>query len=241
MKFCILEADRPAESFQPAHGTYAGMFERWLTPVLPEAEFSRIHVSGGAPLPEDPSQFDAYLVTGSRAGAYEDHPWIAPLEDFLRRVGAARIPVAGVCFGHQIMAQAFGGVVRKSEGGWVVGRYEHEPTEAGTDLFGAAPIVALSFHQDQVIDLPPGARRLLGNETSPNGGIVYDAFPALSVQFHPEFQPAYIHDLLVAASGIRVPEPLAETALASIQLPLEPGRIAAGFARFYRGNRPAPA
>jgi len=237
MKLCILEAGRPADSFRPAHGTYAGMFERWLAPVLPEAEFSHIHVEGGEPLPS-PEAFDGYLITGSRAGAYEDHPWIAPLEDFLRKARTARVPVAGVCFGHQIMAQAFGGTVRKSDGGWVIGRHEHSLSEDGDELFGPSPMPALSFHQDQIVALPPGARRLLSTTASPNGGLVYDDFPAISVQFHPEFQPAYIHDLLVAAGGIRVDADLADSALASLSAPLEPERIAAGFARFFRSYIP---
>ena len=233
MRLCILEADRPAEAFQPEHGTYAGMFMRWLGPHLPEAEFTNVFVADGEALPY-PTDFDAYLITGSRAGAYEDHAWIAPFEEFLRAVRSARIPLVGVCFGHQIMAQAFDGMVRKSDGGWIIGRQEHKLTTEGAALFGPSALSALSFHQDQVVELPPGARHLLSNTASPNGGLVYDDFPAMSLQFHPEFQPAYIRDLLVAASGIRVPAPLAETALASLSDPLEPDRIAQGVARFYR-------
>lgn len=235
MKICILEADRPAEAFQPAHGTYAGMFERWLGAALPEARFSRIFVAGGEALPEDPTAFDGYLITGARAGVYEDHAWIAPLMDFLRAARAARVPLTGVCFGHQIMAQAFGGEVRKSKGGWVIGRQEHALTDDGAALFGAGPLAALSFHQDQVVTPPAGARRVLSNAASPNGGFRYD-FPALSVQFHPEFAPAYIRDLLVAAAGIRVPQDLAQTALDSLAAPLDGERVAKGFADFLRAH-----
>lgn len=234
MKLCILEADRPADSFQPVHGTYADMFERWLGPHLPQARVTRLHVRAGAPLPDDPRAFDAYLITGSRAGAYEEHPWIPPLEALLIRIATARVPLAGVCFGHQIMAQAFGGRVEKSPEGWVIGHHDHTLTPAGAVHFGPGALPALSFHQDQVTALPPGATRLLGSPASPNGGLAYD-FPALSVQFHPEFAPAYIRDLLLAEGGIRVAEPLAAAALASLGRPLDPNRIARGFAAHLSG------
>lgn len=237
MKICILEAGRPADSFQPRHGTYATMFERWLGEALPEASYTHIHVMGGATLPADPAAYDGYLITGSRAGAYEGHDWIAPLEVFLRRAAVARVPVAGVCFGHQIMAQAYGGTVRKSTGGWVIGHHLHEPTRAGAALFGRAPIPALSFHQDQVIAAPPGAVPILATDLSPNGGFRY-AFPALSVQFHPEFQTDYIRDLLTVPGGIQVEPAMSEAALASLAQPLDPGRIARGFATFLRGEAP---
>lgn len=233
MKICILEADRPAAAFQPVHGTYAGMFERWLGPVLPEAAFSRVYVAGGEQIP-DPEAFDGYLITGSRAGVYDDHPWIAPLQSFLRDLHEAARPMAGVCFGHQVMAQAFGGDVRKSDRGWVIGRQEHRLSPEGAAHFGAAPLAVLSFHQDQVMAPPKGAHRLLSNDHSPNGGLVYEDFPAISVQFHPEFQPAYIHDLLTADAGIRVPPDLAQAAIASLSEPVDGDRVARGFAAFFR-------
>lgn len=234
MKLCILEADRPAEPFRPAHGTYAGMFERWLAPALPEARFSSIFVAGGEALPEDPDRFDAYLVTGSRAGVYEPHPWIAPLEDFLRALRTRKRPVAGVCFGHQVMAQAFGGKVENSANGWVLGRHDHSLSAEGAYAFGAGPLAALSFHQDQVTALPEGAVRLLSNDVSPNGGLIYADFPALSVQFHPEFKPDYLFDLLKAYQGGRVPMDRAQSALKSLEGALDNDRVASGFAAFFR-------
>ena len=58
--------------------------------------------------PASITEQDGWLVSGSRSGAYEDHPWIEPLEDFLRSAYAASVPVVGICFGHQILAQALG-------------------------------------------------------------------------------------------------------------------------------------
>jgi len=236
MKLCILEADRPAEAFRPAHCTYAGMFERWLAPVLPEVQFDHVFIAGGEVLPDDPDLFDAYLVTGSRAGVYEEYDWIAPLEAFLQDLRARKRPVAGVCFGHQIMAQAFGGKVEKSAAGWMLGRQEHALSPAGMEVFGPDPLAALSFHQDQITALPPGATRLLSNVSSPNGGLEYADFPALSVQFHPEFQPGYVQELLNVYKGDRVPMDRAQSALVSLDGALDNDRVARGFAEFFRRN-----
>ncbi|TDK51379.1 type 1 glutamine amidotransferase [Antarcticimicrobium luteum] len=236
MRICILETDRPNAALLPAHGTYAEMFERWLRPVLPEAAFTRVHVCGGAPLPEEVGRFDAYLVTGSRAGVYEDHAWIAPLIAFLQRLRAAKKPLAGVCFGHQIMAQAFGGAARKSDGGWVLGRLKQELTGEGEALFGEGPLWQLSIHQDQVVELPPTARRLVNDRLSPNGALLYTDFPAMSVQFHPEFGPAYLGDLIDLFAGGRLPGEQALTARAGLGGPLDGDRVARGVADVLRAR-----
>lgn len=228
---CILEADRPAEEFQPTHGTYGTMFEDWLGKALPQARFTHVHVAGNDPLP-DPEAFDGYLVTGSRSGVYDAHDWIGGLGPFLRQLRDRGIPVAGVCFGHQIMAEAFGGRVEKSSRGWIVGHQVHQPTQVGQALFGGAPLHALSFHQDQIVTPPSGARVTLANSASPYGGLAY-GFPALSVQFHPEFSPAYVRDLLDKAAGVRVPEAVARTALSDLETPLDADRVASAFADFF--------
>ena len=55
----------------------------------------------------------AVLITGAAAGVYDGFDWIAPLEDFVRAAYANKIPMVGVCFGHQLMAQVLGGSVRE--------------------------------------------------------------------------------------------------------------------------------
>jgi hypothetical protein len=69
---------------------------------------------------------EGWLITGSKHGVYEDHPWIPPLEQFIRDAYAAHVPVVGICFGHQIIAQALGGKVEKFPGGWSVGPTEYD-------------------------------------------------------------------------------------------------------------------
>lgn len=236
MEICILETDRPEDPLRSDYGTYAEMFEQWLRPVLPEASFTRLHICGDDDFPRDVAEYDAYLVTGSRAGVYEDHPWIAPLIAFLQRLRTARKPLAGVCFGHQVMAQAFGGAARKSEGGWVLGRLKQELTEEGEWLFGEGPLWQLSIHQDQVMELPPTARRLVNDRLSPNGALLYTDFPAISVQFHPEFGGPFLGALIGEFSEARLPAAQAEAARAGLQGPLDGDRVARGVAEVLRAR-----
>lgn len=231
MRICILEADRPEGAFLETHGTYAALFRHWLGPLLQDAQFEMLHVAGGAAYPEDVMTFDGYLITGARAGVYDDEPWIAPLIAFLQRLRAGNRPVAGICFGHQVMAQAFGGEVRKADCGWVLGRTQHDPTEEGKRVFGAEPLWQMSMHQDQVIAAPPSARRLTGNDLSPNGGFLYTDFAGISVQFHPEFNAPVMIDLL-ADPCFSVEQ--AALARAGLEGPLDSIRVARAIAGVLR-------
>ena len=120
----IETGERPVELWDE-FTDYPDMIARWLGEALPSAVFEGIRVVTGQPLGE-PQDFDGYVITGSKHGAYDDLPWIPPLEEFIRECGRSNIPVFGICFGHQILAQAFGARVEKSERGWGVGvqRYE---------------------------------------------------------------------------------------------------------------------
>jgi len=111
----ILETGRPPRALQPAFGSYPDMFKAL---VGPGHDYRVFDVQAGE-LPAPDATFEGHIITGSPAGAYDDLPWIAPLEDFLRAV-KGRTKLVGICFGHQIMAQAFGGRVEKSTKGWGV-------------------------------------------------------------------------------------------------------------------------
>ena len=126
-RIAILETGVPPEALRDDYDDYPARFRALLGDGVPTTRFN---VQEGR-LPDDPSAFEGVVVTGSAAGVYEDHFWIPHLLDWLR-TARGRTRMLGICFGHQAMAQAFGGHVEKSDKGWGVGlhRYDilgHEP------------------------------------------------------------------------------------------------------------------
>ena len=110
MKIGILVTGHPPDELREKFGTYDGMFRTLLGGH--GFTFETYHVVDSQ-FPENAESADGWVITGSRHGAYEDHPWIPPLEDLIRAIHDKGQPLIGVCFGHQIIAQALGGKVEK--------------------------------------------------------------------------------------------------------------------------------
>ena len=232
MRIGILETGAPPDPLKPAFGDYPAMFERLLGDGFDYAVFD---VPAGG-FPDRPEACDAYVVTGSAAGVYDPLPWIAPLETFLRQA-KGRAALVGVCFGHQIMAQAFGGRVVKSDRGWGVGLHTYRVLDRRPWMDEAEAVSVPASHQDQVVELPPAARVIAGSDFSPFGALAYDDQPAISIQLHPEFEPAYAKALIQARRGSRYPEAQAEAALASLDRPDDRARVGAWIRRFLAAAR----
>ena len=186
-------------------------------------------------LPDSVEAADAWLLTGSRHGAYEPHDWIAPLEAFVRRVQAARVPMLGICFGHQLIAQALGGRVEKFAGGWSIGRVEYRFDTTGSDVaaFEALPdhpVPLMAWHQDQVVELPPGARVIAESDVCRNAALLIGD-STFTVQPHPEFGPLFVQGLL-DTRGRAVPAELRERAAATLDQPLARETLAETMRRF---------
>ncbi|MCC5989115.1 MAG: type 1 glutamine amidotransferase [Pararhodobacter sp.] len=183
--------------------------------------------------PPDVSTCDGWLITGSRFGAYEGHAFIPPLEDFIRRALAARVPVAGICFGHQIMAQALGGKVEKYPGGWSVGPTEYD--------FEGERITLNAWHQDQVTTPPPAARTVAESDFCAHAALAYDGPGGqplgYSVQAHPEFDDDFLAGLIDARGRGLVPDAVLDSARARLGQPLDSKHIAARIAEFFRAAR----
>lgn len=230
MKIGILETGRPPEPLVPEFGDYPDMFEALLVQTGLDADFARFDVQALA-FPDRPEAFDAYLITGSAAGAYEDLPWIDPLEDFLR-AAKGRAKLVGVCFGHQIMAQAFGGEVIKSPKGWGLGLQTYQVFHREPWMDGAEPVAVPASHQDQVVALPPHARAVGGNAFAPLAMIAYDDQPAISLQPHPEFLPAYASALIERRLETVLDEAQGRAAMASLTAPDDRARVGGWVRRF---------
>jgi len=227
MKIAILETGAPPPPLVPRFGRYPDMFRRLLGSDHVAAAYD---VAGGS-LPADPEDHGAYLITGSAAGVYDDLPWIAPLKAFLEAAkGKARL--IGVCFGHQIMAETFGGRVARSEKGWGVGLQQYEVFERAPWMDEAECVSLPVSHQDQVIERPPGSKRLAGSDFCDIGMLAYEDQPAMSFQFHPEFEPDYAAALIELRRD-RLEN--AEAAVASLRKPNDSARIA-GWIRNFVGS-----
>lgn len=175
--------------------------------------------------PTSVTECDGWLITGSKHGVYEDHGFIPPLEQFIRDAFAARRPVAGICFGHQIMAQALGGTVEKFKGGWSIGPTRYE--------FDGEPLNIHAWHQDQVITPPEGARTFASNDFCQHAGLVYGDL-GYSVQPHPEFSDPFVLGLIDKRGRGVVPDTVLDTAKSKLGAPLHSNRIATDIARFFK-------
>jgi len=199
----------------------------WLAPALPEAKFTAHDISGGAPLP-DLSEFDGVILSGSEFGVYDDPPWMQRLRDFLRDLRAARIPSFGICFGHQIMADTWGGRAELALGGKAVGVRRF--------LVEGQMVNAYVWHQDQVTEVPPKAE-VRGAADHCTFGVINYPFPAMSVQFHPEFTDSQIRAMFERGrdhfiTGAEVDEALASLEGNPVSASLMSGETAAFFRKY---------
>lgn len=225
MKLGILKTGAPPASLQPRFGDYPQMFRK----LLGEGAFDyRTYAVDEGEWPERVEACEAYLVTGSAKGAYDPDPWIGELMSFLNEA-KGRAKLVGVCFGHQVMAQAFGGQVIKSPKGWGLGEqlYEvrsREPwMDSATDAAGQIRLPG--SHQDQVVEAPPGAQVIAGSAFSPLGALAYRDQPAISIQLHPEFEPDYAIALIEGRRGVRFGDDEADRAISSYQAPDDRARV----------------
>lgn len=214
MHLAILEADQQDASLAPRWGRLADMVGAWLAPAVPGLSLAAVPVTGGGAdggaLP-DPSGFDGFVVTGSRASAYDCDPWIARLAAYLRTVQADGRPILGLCFGHQILAAALGGRVERI--GWRVGLTRLAAPGLGPLADGTAQ--AHVWHQDQVVARPPDAEVLAAYPGCRVGALGY-AGRALGLQWHPEYPPDYMAALLAVEGKAHLPGPVWHAAVASV-------------------------
>jgi GMP synthase-like glutamine amidotransferase len=228
MKLAILETGRPPGDLAERFGDYPAMIERLLGNGF---EFEAIDVQAGE-LPDDPSDYDAYIVTGSPAGVYEDHAWIARLSKFIRSAADARM--VGICFGHQAMAQALGGRVEKSEMGWGIGLHTYRIDRVEPWMDPVAQIAVPVSHQDQVVVQPPCTKLLASSDFAPFAALAWKDRPAISVQFHPEFDPDFAR-ALIEFRRERLPDP--DAAIASLDGPNDNALVGKWIRRFLMSSR----
>ena len=214
MHICILETGEPPEPLKSQFGDYPTMFEQLLSRHTSRFSYSSVAAEKGAPMPAI-STFDGLLITGSATGVYDGHDWIDSCAELVRQTAKAGKPQVGICFGHQLMAQALGGKAEKSDKGWGVGIHDYKITAEAEWMNPPSNRLACAVsHQDQVTELPKGARILGGSEFCPMGVLDFAQGPAISFQQHPEFAHDYGETLLRFRKG-RIPADRADPGIAS--------------------------
>ena len=225
MKLAILETGYPPGDLAHRFGSYPAMFAALLGDGF---EIETFDVQAGE-LP-DPNAHDAVLITGSPAGVYDDYPWITPLMNFIRAAGGSRM--VGVCFGHQVMAEALGGHVEKSDKGWGAGLHRYSLVHGEPWIDSPVGIAVPASHQDQVVIQPPHTEIVAASDFTPYAGLAWTDRSAISFQFHPEFSPDFAKALIEKRYDI-VPDP--DAAIASLDAPNDNARVGGWIRRFLLG------
>ncbi len=237
MKITILEAGRAPGRLSEDYPRYPAMFVSLLSKADPSLRFDTVALVDGAS-PPDPSACEAVLITGSPSGVYDSTPWMDPLRKFVREAFATGTPMVGVCFGHQVIADALGGDVRKSEKGWGVGRHTYEIVDRRPWMTDAADTISLSVsHQDQVITPPAGAVTLARSVHTDHAMLAYEGAPVISIQGHPEFSDTFVSALYDARRGKTLSDQQVYAALASLSQPEDRALVAEWMVRFLKTAR----
>ncbi|MBT6508046.1 MAG: type 1 glutamine amidotransferase [Marinovum sp.] len=207
MKVGILQAGHAPAEMIAETGNYAQMFTQFLSGRdYSFAAYSVVDME----FPKSAHSADCWVITGSRHGVYENLPFIEPLKALVRDIYNLKIPLVGVCFGHQMIAQALGGQVEKYSGGWSVGATDYD--------FEGQTVSLNAWHQDQVVALPADAR-VLGSSPFCKYAFLGYGENVFTVQAHPEFDSRFINGLIDTRGRGLVPDDLLERASSKLELP----------------------
>lgn len=178
---------------------YESLFMDLFASIGIEATY-RIYQTWQGELPADINGGEIYLVPGSLDSAYDDKPWIVALVNWIERAYCRGAKLMGVCFGHQVIARALGGEVRKYDGGFGAGVRESRVIDDEMKRFFPDGTMRLLYsHHDQVISLPREAVLCATSDFCKNESFRIGR-QVITFQGHPEFTVAYSRHLLTNCS-----------------------------------------
>lgn len=234
LRIGLLQAGYVHPDVAADHGDYPALFDALLASHDLDLVTYDLQRDGS---PATLDGHDGWIISGSASSAYEDQPWIRDLEDLCRTLLDRRAPLVGICFGHQVLAQAAGGTVAKADAGWGVGVHEYRlvgDRPSWLDPATPDPVRMVASHQDQVVELPDGAVRFLTSDLCPNAGFTLGD-DAITVQPHPEFTTGVSAGLLAIRRDLIGAE-RADRALASLDEVPDQGAVAGWIDTFLRSR-----
>ncbi len=195
MKVAILQCDNVLAKFQSRFGDYPEMVTKMFSGVGPPLLFDTFNCQQGQ-FPPDINEYDFYITTGSKASVYEKLEWVQQLIEFVQRLYKHHKKFIGICFGHQIIAMALQGKVKKSNKGWGIGIARNRIiAHPGWMNGNPAEIDILVSHQDQITELPDDTLVIAATDFCPFF-IVQWGEHFLSIQGHPEWNSDYSRTLI---------------------------------------------
>ena len=216
MKIGILLVGRASEDLVDKYGTYAEMLINLINSDEKLFEFKTFNILDGI-FPLNHNDCDGWIVTGSPHGVYEEHSWIPIVSQLIKDIYDNKLPIFGVCFGHQLIAQALGGNVEKSTKGWGLGLHTYQINNKTNYMGNLSSEVTLNIcHQDQVLSPPNGATVYAKSDFCENAGF-YIKDKVLTMQAHPAFLVDFIKALLTARRDVTIPKQFVDPALIGLK------------------------
>ncbi len=213
-------------------GDYDDMFISLFEKYCPALKFTTYDIQKEQ-YPRDLTEFSGFLSSGSPSAVYDNDNWIGKYQKFTQRLFSEKRKHVGICFGHQMIAKALGGEVKKAASGWGIGVTEinmlRNEAWMGNEISKYSLIVS---HQDQVSKLPEKAVLLAGNGHCPIGMFRMDHY-ALGIQQHPEFTAVYSKALMLLRKKIIDPQ-LIENALKTLDQKTDSDKIAGLIEKFLK-------
>jgi GMP synthase-like glutamine amidotransferase len=215
LKIGLLKCDTITGKLREILGDCSDAFITLFARYAPDIFFQVYDIQNGD-YPDSLDECAGYLATGSRYSVYDNDPWILRFRDFVAELYRNEVKFVGICFGHQMIAEALGGKVSKSDRGWGIGgknvRIIKKKSWMQPELDSYSLLLS---HMDQVNELPEGGEALGTNEHCPNSMFTVGDH-ILGIQAHPEYTTAYAEALMLSRLD-RIGRELVEHAQESLE------------------------